>query len=106
MTSAKTKVKTAIEEYIRLFPQEYEAFTKSHRQKEANKENEFAEFNRSEQIVRHLFDLPEVLHHSIQKLLTDEEYDWLYSRNAYEQKRQGLTWFVRTYPQFKITKDF
>lgn len=106
MNSAKIKVKTAVEEYVRLFPQEYEAFQRSHRAKEDNKKNDFATFGSTEQIVRHLFDLPEVLHHSIRKLLTDEEYDWLYSRNAYEKNRKGLTWFVRTFPQFKITKDF
>ena len=68
--------------------------------------NKYAEFQRSEQLVRHLFDIPETLFYAIKRTLTDEEHDWLFSRNSYERKRAGLSWFLKEFPQFKITKDF
>lgn len=106
MQSAKTKVKAVVQQYIKLFPTEYESFLISTRKKTDNLVNEFAELKQSDQMVRHLFDLPLTLHNLIQIKLTDEEYDWLYARNSYEKTQGGLLWFVRSFPQFKITKDF
>ena len=108
MKRAKDQVEVLVKEYIKLFPTEYNAFLKSTAAKvdALGIDNDFAEVKGSNQMVRHLFDLPEVLHYSLQKGLSTEEYEWLYSRGAYEKKREGLGWFIRRFPQFKITKDF
>ena len=107
MQSAKTKVETAVKEYRRLFPIEYQAFLDSTRKKTDNLDTRWAEVKGAEhQIVRALFDMPEVLYHSIVQLLTDDEADWLFSRNAYKNQPAGLSWFIRKFPQFKITEDF
>lgn len=106
MKRAKEQIAATVKEYQRLFPREYEAFLASTRKKQDNLLNEFAEMKGSEQLVRHLFDLPETLHYALQRALTDEEYDWLYCRGQYERRREGLSWFIRTFPQFKITADF
>lgn len=106
MKRAKEQVTATVKEYIRLFPKEYDAFLSSTRAKQHNLIDEFAEMKGSEQMVRHLFDLPETLHYALQRALTDEEYDWLYSRGQYERRREGLSWFIKAFPQFKITSEW
>jgi nicotinic acid phosphoribosyltransferase len=106
MKRAKAQIKATIEQYVRMFPKEYEAFLLSTRRKQDNPFNEYAELKGGQQMVRHLFDLPETLHYALQRALTDEEYDWLYARNRYHNKQEGIGWFIRTFPMFKITKDF
>lgn len=106
MTSAKEKVALTVKEYIRMFPLEYDSFLNSTRKKADSVTTEFAEIQGSDMISRHLFDLPEVLHYALQRQLTDEEYDWLYSRGAYEKRREGLAWFIKAFPQFKITSEW
>lgn len=106
MQSTKERIKKVIKEYIKLFPLEYESFCNSHRIKQENKVNEFAEFKGSTQLVRHLVDVPETLYFSLRSQLQPEQFDWLYGFNDFEGKREGMTWFIRTFPQFKITDDF
>lgn len=108
MNTAKARVTELVKEYIRIFPAEFEAFKSANAAKVENLGafNTYAELKGSEQLVRHLFDLPETLHHALVRGLSDKEYDWLYSRNEYERNRQGLQWFITAFPVFKITKDF
>ena len=106
MKSAKDKIRTSVKEYSRLFPQEYKSFLSSVRIKEDNRINDFAEFKGSDQIVRHLFDMPENLYFTLQQLLQDHELDWFFGRGDYNNNRAGIRWFIKEFPQFKITKDF
>lgn len=106
MQSTKNKIKDAVSEYIRLFPNEYAAFLASHRMKANNLQNDFAELKGSDQMVRHLVDVPETLFFIIKRNLNEQEYAWLYSLDDYKGKRAGMAWFLRAFPQFKITKDF
>jgi hypothetical protein len=108
MTTAKKRITELVKEYIRLFPAEYEAFKSANAAKvdTLGIDNDFAELKGSEQLVRHLFDLPETLHHALQRGLNDQEYDWLYSRGEFEKNRKGLQWFITAFPVFKITKDY
>lgn len=106
MQSAKHKVKTCVKEYIRLFPQEYDAFLNSVRVKVNKAENKWASTKKTDMLERHVIDMPEVLYFSIHNLLTEEEEDWLYSRNAYQKNFAGMNWFCKTFPEFKITENF
>jgi len=107
MQSTKEKIKTVIKEYIKIFPTEYEYFQQSIRIKQDNLQTEWAELNApSEQIVRHLMDMPETLYIALRQNLNKQELDWLFSREEYKGKRAGIMWFIRAFPQFKITKDF
>ena len=108
MKRAKDQVEELVKQYIKLFPAEYKTFLVANRKRvdDLGISNDFAEVEGSDMVVRHLFELPEVLHYSLQRGLTDEEYDWLYSRGSYEKKTAGLAWFIKRFPQFKITKDF
>lgn len=106
MQSTKEKIRKAVQEYVKLFPSEYEAFLNSTREKNDNKLNDWAETEQTDMLTRHLIDIPETLFFVFQKHLRQEERDWLYGKNTYQGKQQGMAWFMRAFPQFKITKDF
>lgn len=104
MQTAKTKVETAIREYARLFPDELKAFTTSVAEKVDKKDTKFAEVHGSDMLERHLFDMPETLYYAINRMLTKEEFDWLFNRTGDDPS--GLKWFLSTYPSFSITGDY
>lgn len=106
MDSTKDKVKKVVEEYIKTFPLEYENFLMSHRQKQDNKINAFAELKGHDQLIRHLFDVPENLYFALKLNLQEEELGWLFGTGVYERTYIGVSWFIKAFPQFKITKDF
>lgn len=85
-----------------MFPTEYSNFLMSHREKQDNKVNKFAELKGSDHVIRHLTDMPESLYMALQLNLNAEEWDWLFLSS----KRDGMAWFMKTFPQFKITADF
>jgi len=102
---AKTKITEIIKQYIRLFPSEYEAFKRSVAPK---KENDFAEIKGSDIIERQLYELPETLHYALRKGLEIEEWAWLQNDTlyGYARNRGGVRWFIRAFPEFKITKEW
>lgn len=106
MKTAQEKIKQQVALYIKLCPIEYAAFLESTRKKKDNIENEWGELKKSDVIQRHVFDLPESLHYMLQDALDQDEFDWFLGRGTYERSHAGLSWFVRSYPQFRITKDF
>ena len=106
MDSTKEKAKKVVREYMRLFPLEYEQFLLSNRKKQENKINDFAEMKGHDQLVRHLFDIPESLYLAFKMKLHSDEFDWLFGTGVYEGNYSGVNWFMKMYPQFKITKDF
>lgn len=106
MLSAQEKIKTAVQEYKRLFASEYQDFLNSNQIRIGNQKNKWASTESDSALERHLYDLPEKLHHAIYKLLSVEELDWFTSRGDYAKKMAGTRWFMETYPEFKVTKDF
>ena len=106
MDATKERVTKVVREYMRVFPVEYEQFLHSHRQKQENTINEFAEFKQHDQLVRHLFDVPESLYLAFKLKLPSEDFDWLFGTGVHEKSYTGVKWFMKNYPQFKITKDF
>lgn len=106
MDATKEKVKKVVREYIRILPLEYEQFLLSQRQKQDNKINDFAELKGHDQLVRHLFDVPESLYLAFKMKLLDDEFEWLFGTGDQEGNYKGVTWFMQTFPQFKISKDF
>lgn len=106
MHATKERVKTVVREYLKLYPLEYEQFLSSHRQKQDNKINDFAEMKGHDQLVRHLFDVPETLYLALKLKMPSEEFDWLFGTGVHEGNYSGVNWFMKCYPQFKITKEF
>ncbi len=106
MHATKERAKKVVREYMKLFPIEYEQFLNSHRQKQENKINDFAEFKGHDQIVRHLFDIPESLYLAFKLKMSGDEFDWIFGTGVYEGKYEGVNWFMKNFPQFKISKEF
>lgn len=106
MDLTKEKIKKAVLEYVKMFPTEYEHFQNSHREKLDKKDNKFAEFKGADQVVRHLIDIPATLDAIFKIHLEKEEQDWLFGLGTHKGERAGISWFMKTFPQFKITKDF
>lgn len=104
MESAKLKITIAYQEYCRLFPTEFEQFKKSNQITIDKQNNKFA--SRNGAVERHLFDMPEKLYQAITLSLTKEELDWWKASGDYLKNFSGVQWFLKTYPVFKVTKDF
>lgn len=108
MTRAKEQIRVLVDEYKKLFPGEYKQFLISNRIRVDGLDynNKFAELRGGQHVIRHLFELPETLYFAFVRGLTDEELDWLYSRNEFEKNRRGTQWFMSEFPEFKVTEDF
>jgi len=107
MKSAKEKITTAVKEYKRLFPDEYKQFKKSNQITINKQENAWASTGSHDNLVeRHLFDTPEKLHQAISRMLNEEELDWWNARGVYTKNFAAAKWFISTYPEFKVTKQF
>jgi hypothetical protein len=106
MKNTKKKIEEAVKQYTQMFPSEYAAFLKSHKIKQDDKLNDFAEVKGGDHLVRHLMDMPETLYFALKQNLLEDEMDWLFSKNTHVGKREGISWFIRRFPQFRITADF
>lgn len=108
MDGTKTKITTLVQEYKKLFKAEYNSFLKSNaiRVGKIEGSNKFAEMKGSQQVVRHMIEVPETLYYAFVRGLSDNELDWLYSRNQYEKDFKGMKWFMESFPEFKVSKDF
>jgi len=92
----KAKVASIVEDYQRLFPEEYKNFLTAQRVKVNNITDKFATLKGSDVIERQLGEMPETLYYMLQTGLTGEETKWFNSKDGY-------TWFYNTYKEFKVT---
>lgn len=107
MQTAKTKITTAVNEYKRLFPEEYKLFLKGNQITIESKKDKFATTgNKISALERHLYDVPEKLHSAIYQMLNEHEYEWYTSRGEYSKTMQAPRWFIETFPEFKVTQTF
>lgn len=106
MEETKDKIKKMIREYIKLFPDEYTQFLDSVKAKRISKGTKFAETKGMEMLDRHLFDMPESLFIALKKIMTDEEWEWLFANGKYAKDFHGIKWFMKTFEQFNISEDF
>lgn len=107
MEAAKEKISVAVQEYKRLFPVEYQQFLKSHQITIGKQKDQWGSTGKeSHALERHLYDLPEKLHHSIIRMLSDEEHDWWAARGNYIKNFAAAQWFIKKHPEFKVTKQF
>lgn len=106
METAKEKIKIAVSEYKKLFPDEYQRFLKSAEIKIGQSKDKWASTGGDGAVERHLYDTPEKLHGSIGKLLTSQELEWFNGRGEWAGEFHGARWFMETFPEFKISKDF
>lgn len=107
MQTAKEKITTAVREYQRLFPDEYQNFLKSNAVTINKLNDKWGSTGKGDHAIeRHLFDTPEKLYYAINQILSAEELDWFFNRGAFIKNTEGIKWFIETFPQFKVTKQF
>lgn len=106
MKTAQDKITTAVGEYKRLFPQEYKDFQRGRQAKIDALKNDWASTGESTGIERQLYEVPEKLHNAIHRLLTGEELSWLNGRDEDKGKLYGAEWFMKSFPEFNISKEF
>lgn len=105
--SKKDKVRWAVQEYIKLFPDEYVQFKLQMKQTRESLLNDWAETNKDMQVVeRLLFEVPEAMYFGFKKVLKKHEFDWLYGLNDFQKKDDGPRWFFNEFEAFRVTKQF
>ncbi len=87
MDSAKTRIRECVDNYAKIFSQEFEAF-KSQPVKEAYSAQ-------SDIIETKVAEYPENLYMLMVKSLSDEEMEWF-------RTKKGTMWFVNSFPVFGV----
>lgn len=97
MDSAKTKIKTVAESYIRLFPGEYEAFKDGVRTKRSSQRDDYGTMRKGsgDYVERVSHEIPERMYAALRGVLEQDEWDWFRSI-------PGTRWFARTFRQFAV----
>ena len=97
MTDAtKKKIKSAVEEYIRLFPDEFQLFKKElHEFRWGLRDHTFATPGHSDMLLQEAYRIPASLHSALWIQLSTEEWtEW--------KEDKGTLWFMKAYPIFRI----
>ena len=94
----KMRIRTAVADYLKMFPEDWEACKIEIQLQRQNLENDMAEVRGTHSIQRALFSVPEKLSIMIAKKLDSDEL------NLFKEK-EGGRWFAREFPQFAITKQ-
>lgn len=95
MDSYKFKIRQIVNEYIKLFPQEWSDFKTMMKDNRDKNKNDFGAVNMPgvDYIERKLFEIPETMHTIINVRLSDEEKSW------WDTKEAGR-WFAKTFREF------
>lgn len=96
MKDIQLKIKALVEDYIRLFPEEYESVKRIVKDKRELQKKKTAELENFGFVERALFEYPARLFNLLQSQLTEDE-------KAYFQSKEGARWFGRTFKEFLIT---
>ncbi len=98
MTTAKIKITALVQDYARLFPDEFKNFKTGIKQKKNNLKDKYATTKSDGIIERSLFEIPETLDYLFMTKLSKEEIDWFYTK-------EGSHWFVKNFKDFRITYE-
>lgn len=96
MNTAKVKIRGLIEDYKKIFPDEYIAFVKQQIRMRDGLINEYAAFPGDEQIERKLFDMPATLHAMLIDKLNKDEHKWFVTK-------AGGRWFAKSFKEFRAS---
>lgn len=102
MQLAKKHIRTIVEQYIKLYPQEFADFKDAMKMIRASlKDEEFGQamVGTSSQ-TRALYELPENLHQMFVMNLEEEDMVWLKAGGV--NRKEGGLWFAKTFKDFAI----
>ena len=94
----KMKIRTAIADYVEMFPDDWKQCQIEIEYQKQNLKNEMAEIDGSYMVQRALFSIPALLSTMIAKKLDTDEL------NSFKEKTNAR-WFAKEFPQFRITKE-
>jgi len=94
MEETKNKVRQAVLDYQRLFPDEYIAFVAQNKIVQDSQRDTFAQIEGNDYVVRKLFELPENLDELLKAVFDDADIE-------YWKSLKGARWFARAFPVFK-----
>lgn len=101
MQSAKTHIKAIVENYIRLYPNDFEIVKKGIRmQKGLLIDNEFGTAKGQGSEMRALFEIPLELSEMLIMGLDEGEMEWFKAGGA--DRKEGARWFAKTFKDFTL----
>lgn len=104
MTSAKDKIRTCVDEYMRLFPEEFALFKDWMATRRSSLiDEEFGQVQGSGNEMRAVVEMPEVLHAMIAQRLDTDELTWFKSGTD-TNRNAGSRWFMGAFPVFALSK--
>lgn len=101
LMDTKQNIKKVVEDYIRIFPDEYATAIKGTEMLRSMTQDEFASID-GWYYGRALYEVPETLHNMLVKMLPEEDLKWL--KEGGVDRKQGGRWFARTFPEFAIAQ--
>jgi hypothetical protein len=93
----KSKIKLLVEEYQRVFPEEYAAFQQGQRVRVDLTSDKYASVIDGEALEQHLTEMPETLYTILEKHLSNDQHQEL-------QTKEGMRWFARTFKQYAVAQ--
>lgn len=94
----KMKIRTAVRDYIQMFPDEYRDLLNTIAIQKQNLKTDMAELDGTHAVKRALFTISEKLSVMIGKKLNQQELE-------YFKTKEGGRWFADEFSQFSITKN-
>ncbi len=96
MNNAQIRVTGIVDDYKKIFPDEYKAFVKQQKLMRNGLINEYAGVEGDKAVERKLFDTPATLHSMLVDKLTPEETKWFASK-------EGGRWFAKNFKEFRAS---
>ncbi len=101
MQQAKDHIKQIVENYIRLYPEDYVTVKKGiEMQRQTLIDDEFGVAEGTGSDMRALFEIPVDLSEMFIMGLTEEEMEWFKAGGA--ERKDGARWFARTFKEFAL----
>ena len=94
----KMKINTAVADYMKMFPEDWEECKREIQIQRQNLDNEYAKLKETHAITRALYTIPEKLSGMIAKKLSPEEI-------ALFTEKENARWFAKEYQIFRISKE-
>lgn len=99
MQSAKEHIRQIVEEYIKLFPQDFQLFKDGMQHVRGTLKDE--KFGTTEgTTMRALFEMPVDLSEMLIMQLSEEEMEWFKAGGI--DRKEGGRWFAKTFPVFRL----
>lgn len=93
MNPTQTNISNVVKDYMEMFPKEYDQFCNSIAHKRELQKDEYSKVDADTVLQQFVYEIPETLYFMFGRILTEEDGDYLDSK-------EGAEWFGRTFKQF------